>query len=63
VAVIAGLGLLLAGVGALGGEVLMLLGIGIFVYNVTVLISLALRDSIRALAEVFDRWGTWEVHQ
>lgn len=60
VASLAGLGLIVVGTGLTGAEAAFVLGLGLFGYNVAVLASLALRDSIEKLGLVFDAWAQLE---
>ena len=56
----AGLGLLVVGTGLTGAQAAFVLGVGLLAYNLAVLASLALRDAIRNLADLFDAWVQWE---
>ncbi len=55
-----GFGLLVIGTGLTGAEAALILGLALFTYNVAVLVSLAARDAILRLVELFDAWQAWE---
>ncbi len=60
---LAGLGLIVIATGLLGSDLRAVVGLTILGYSLTVLMSLALRDSIVHLAELFDAWVAWEPAQ
>ena len=62
-AALAGLGLIVIATGLLGSDLRAVVGLTILSYSLTVLMSLALRDVIGHLAELFDAWVAWEPAQ